>query len=277
MLTKKWGFFAVQKILTIFQQKILQQSILWVLLDLRNPWPKIFLSKICFEQPGPDVHLIVPSECNITIPTASVHTPGYYDISSFEYSNWCSRPSGYKWEEDVTEELLWVSGHYSNKRCAGYPKKSRWDQNLMSNEPILHDQYIFERIKSHRWRFLRWKLWDTVMMWSIGTDRSEQTVQNQIRLFHKEQSDQGRLCLLFVCIFWTQYCTVKSNYSSCRTITVIILGVPIFRIFTVVSVNLPWKHEGWLVGCFGFNGPLRQYFSLYRAVSQREGERGEKG
>ena len=21
----------------------------------------------------------------------------------------------------------------------------------------------------------------------------------------------------------------------------------------------------WLVGCFGFNGPLRQYFSLYRA------------
>ena len=32
----------------------------------------------------------------------------------------------------------------------------------------------------------------------------------------------------------------------------------------------------WLVGCFGFSGPLRQYFSLYRAVSQREGERGEK-
>ena len=31
-----------------------------------------------------------------------------------------------------------------------------------------------------------------------------------------------------------------------------------------------------LVGCFGFNGPLRQYFSLYRAVSQREGERGER-
>ena len=26
----------------------------------------------------------------------------------------------------------------------------------------------------------------------------------------------------------------------------------------------------WLVG-LGFNGPLRQYFSLYRAVSQRQG------
>ena len=35
--------------------------------------------------------------------------------------------------------------------------------------------------------------------------------------------------------------------------------------------------QEWLVGCFGFNGPLRQYFSLYRAVSQREGEREEKG
>ena len=33
---------------------------------------------------------------------------------------------------------------------------------------------------------------------------------------------------------------------------------------------------GWLVG-LGVNGPLRQYFSLYRAVSQKEGERGKKG
>ena len=33
---------------------------------------------------------------------------------------------------------------------------------------------------------------------------------------------------------------------------------------------------GWLVGRLGFNGPLRQYFSLYRAVSLREGEREEK-
>ena len=36
------------------------------------------------------------------------------------------------------------------------------------------------------------------------------------------------------------------------------------------------KEHGWLAGCFGLNGPLRQYFSLYRAVSQREGERNEK-
>ena len=32
-----------------------------------------------------------------------------------------------------------------------------------------------------------------------------------------------------------------------------------------------------LDGCFGLNDPLRQYVSLYRAVSQREGERIEMG
>ena len=30
----------------------------------------------------------------------------------------------------------------------------------------------------------------------------------------------------------------------------------------------------WLVD-FGFNGHLRQYFSLYQVISQREGDRGE--
>ena len=45
-------------------------------------------------------------------------------------------------------------------------------------------------------------------------------------------------------------------------------------VFQSISSRLA---DSWLVGCFGFNGPLRQYFSLYRAVSQREGERGKKG
>ena len=45
-----------------------------------------------------------------------------------------------------------------------------------------------------------------------------------------------------------------------------------------ISQMLSYHHTSsvCLVGCFGFNGPLRQYFSLYRAVSQREGERGER-
>ena len=50
----------------------------------------------------------------------------------------------------------------------------------------------------------------------------------------------------------------------------------------VSDIKLIWAsslflvNNTWLVGCFGFNGPLRQYFSLYRAASQRDGERGEK-
>ena len=44
-----------------------------------------------------------------------------------------------------------------------------------------------------------------------------------------------------------------------------------------ISTFALFAHDVRLVGCFGFNGPLRQYFSLYRAVSQREGEREEKG
>ena len=42
------------------------------------------------------------------------------------------------------------------------------------------------------------------------------------------------------------------------------------------SVQHCFTERIWLVGCFGFNGPLKQYFSLYRAISQREGEIGEK-
>ena len=48
------------------------------------------------------------------------------------------------------------------------------------------------------------------------------------------------------------------------------LSVPIAKLVFYFQTTVCW-----LVG-FGFNGPLRQYFSLYRAVSQREGERKEK-
>ena len=37
----------------------------------------------------------------------------------------------------------------------------------------------------------------TVIILNIGTGKSEQTVQTQIRLLLMEQSDQGLLCLLF--------------------------------------------------------------------------------
>ena len=59
-------------------------------------------------------------------------------------------------------------------------------------------------------------------------------------------------------------------------------GYPLDRLAVDVMGPKPLTKDknryilGWLVGCFGFNDPLRQYFSLYRVVSQREGERGEK-
>ena len=45
---------------------------------------------------------------------------------------------------------------------------------------------------------------------------------------------------------------------------------------------ISWYYRGYswgVVGCFGFNGPLRQYFSLYRAISQTEEkeERKDRG
>ena len=46
--------------------------------------------------------------------------------------------------------------------------------------------------------------------------------------------------------------------------------------YQVAGILSQVQDVGWLVGCFGFNGSLRQYFSLYRAISQREGERKEK-
>ena len=51
------------------------------------------------------------------------------------------------------------------------------------------------------------------------------------------------------------------------------------RLFLLLSKLSFWVFclIRFLVGCTGFSGPLRQYFSLYRAVSQREGERGEEG
>ena len=40
----------------------------------------------------------------------------------------------------------------------------------------------------------------------------------------------------------------------------------------MVEISVLWEGEerSWLVGCFGFNGPLRQYFSLYRTVTKKE-------
>ena len=41
-------------------------------------------------------------------------------------------------------------------------------------------------------------------------------------------------------------------------------------ICTYSSLTKGSRELMWLVGCLGFNGPFRQYFSVYRAVSQRD-------
>ena len=65
----------------------------------------------------------------------------------------------------------------------------------------------------------------TVIILNIGTDRSEQTMQTQIRLLLMEQSDQGLLCLMF-CLHLLNtilHCTIQlfqlwdnyGNYFRC--------------------------------------------------------------
>ena len=51
-------------------------------------------------------------------------------------------------------------------------------------------------------------------------------------------------------------------------------NMPLEEQILFLKSSLPLRR---MVGCFGFSSPLRQYFRLYQAVSQREGERGEKG
>ena len=45
---------------------------------------------------------------------------------------------------------------------------------------------------------------------------------------------------------------------------------------TIIKDELSTALYMWTVGYIGFNGPLRQYCSLYRASSERGGERSEK-
>ena len=52
-------------------------------------------------------------------------------------------------------------------------------------------------------------------------------------------------------------------------------------LFQRVEKRMPFERSGGgegrgLIGCIGFNGPLRQYFSLYRAVSHRGRKRRER-
>ena len=53
-------------------------------------------------------------------------------------------------------------------------------------------------------------------------------------------------------------------------------GSPKVHVCVIYLKIHPLVMEIWLVGCFGCNDPLRQYFSLYRAISQRGRKKGIK-
>ena len=64
-------------------------------------------------------------------------------------------------------------------------------------------------------------------------------------------------------------CTVDSPHAKAR-------GLSLRTGAQTMLYLSPVQKYSWSVGCFGLNGTLRQYFSLIRAVSQRERERGRK-
>ena len=66
------------------------------------------------------------------------------------------------------------------------------------------------------------------------SDRTEQAVHTQIRLLPKEQSDQGLHLLPFDLYLILKITASKPKLFHCRTVTVVILGVPIFRIFSYI-------------------------------------------
>ena len=71
---------------------------------------------------------------------------------------------------------------------------------LMCNSGVFPEKHIFQNCPFFRDQ--RQKLYSdiqqhSVMILSFRTDRSEQTVQTQIRLLLEEQSDQGLHCLQF--------------------------------------------------------------------------------
>ena len=80
----------------------------------------------------------------------------------------------------------------------------------------------------------KWPFWTpalcTVMILSFRTDMPGQTVQPQ-------WSSLIKVCTVFhsVCIVWTHYSMVEPHSSNFRVITTNILGVRIFRKFTVAT------------------------------------------
>ena len=79
-------------------------------------------------------------------------------------------------------------------------------------------------------------------------------------------------------LYCPNLCDAAIVTSVCSAYTIVLLRISTSMYIYFINIYVsPSYLLNCCCCCFGFNGPLRQYFSLYRAVSQREGERGEKG
>ena len=104
---------------------------------------------------------------------------------------------------------------------------------------------------------------DTVLF--SYTPQGLQTLWNQLYAYCLKWNVHVNINKTVILIF-KKGCRMETvdNYSNNERLKIV-------GKFTYLGVTL--SANGWLVSYFGFNGPLRQYFSLYRAVSQRERER----
>ena len=106
----------------------------------------------------------------------------------------------------ITDNLLFLNQqkreNFSMKECAGCKGRplERMHTKWTRYRPSYGARYLIDK----NWKVLGANddsetkvLSTTVMTLNIWTDRSGQTVQTQIRLLLKEQSDQGLHCLLF--------------------------------------------------------------------------------
>ena len=80
-----------------------------------------------------------------------------------------------------------------------------------------------------------------------------------------------RLLLLNICILIQskESSRGRQNIFACKSVSctnvILIIIIIIIHVIVIVITEIGTNK---LVGCFSFNGPLRQYFSLYRAVFQ---------
>ena len=100
----------------------------------------------------------------------------------------------------LTPAYDWITHCRLISRSRGHLKGGPWSWKCSSHwsSPVL---YMFTWALENKTIPIKWAtaiaILFTVIIWNNGTDRSEQTVQTQIRLLLEEQSDQCLLCLLF--------------------------------------------------------------------------------